>query len=54
MDKVTESVQTSNITEDNKLVKCGAFIITQLFGIKEIRNKKKKKNHFGNEEMSQI
>ena len=53
MDEVTESVQTSNITEANKLVKCGVSVITQLLGIKEIRNKKKK-NHFGNEEMSQI
>ena len=51
MDEVTESVQTSNITD--KLVQCGVFVIAQLLGIKEIRNKKKK-NHFGNEEMSQI
>ena len=41
VDEVLDSVQTSNITEDNQLVKCGAFVITQLLGIKEIRNKKK-------------
>ena len=41
MDEVIESVQTSNITEDNKLIKSGTLVITQLLGIKEIRNKKK-------------
>ena len=41
VDEVLDSVQTSNITEDNKLFKCGALVITQLLGIKEIRNKKK-------------
>ena len=41
VDEVLDFVQTSNITEDNQLVKCGAFVITQLLGIKEIRNKKK-------------
>ena len=43
VDEVIDSVQTSNITEDNELVKCGAFAITQLLGIKEIKNKKKEK-----------
>ena len=41
MDEVIDSVQASNITEDNKLVKCGALVITQLLGTKEINNKKK-------------
>ena len=41
VDEVLDSVQTSNITEDNKLVKCGALVITQMLGIKEIKNKKK-------------
>ena len=41
MDEVLDSVQTSNITEDNKFVKCGVLVITQLLEIKEIRNKKK-------------
>ena len=41
VDEVIDSVQTSNITEDNKLVKCGTLVITHLLGIKEIRNKKK-------------
>ena len=41
VDEVIDSMQTSNITEDNKLVKCLALFITQLFGIKEIKNKKK-------------
>ena len=38
--EVLDSVQTSNITEDNKLVKCRALVITQLLGIKEIGNRK--------------
>ena len=41
VNEVIESVQTNNITEDNKIVKCGSLVITQLLGIKEIRNKKK-------------
>ena len=41
VDEVIDSVQASNITEDNKLVKCGTLVITQLLGIKEIRNKEK-------------
>ena len=41
VDEVIDSVQTSNITKDNKLVKCGALVVTQLLGIKEIRNNKK-------------
>ena len=36
-----DSAQTSKITEDNKLVKCRALVITHLLGIKEIKNKKK-------------
>ena len=41
MDEVIDSVQTSNIIEDNKLVKCAALVNTQLLQIKEIKNKKK-------------
>ena len=41
MDKVLDSVQASNITEDSTLVKCGTLVITQLLWIKEIINKKK-------------
>ena len=41
MDEVIDSIQTSNITEDNKLVKCGVLVITQSLRIKEIKNKKK-------------
>ena len=41
VDEVIDSVQTSNITEDNKLGKCSAFVITQLLGVTEIKNKKK-------------
>ena len=41
MRRTKGEVQTSNITEDNKLVKCGALVITQLLGIKEIENKQK-------------
>ena len=41
VDEVTDSVQTSNITEDIKLVKCGALVITQLLKVKEIKNSKK-------------
>ena len=40
-DEVIDSVQTSNITEDKKLVKCLTLVITQLLGIKETKNKKK-------------
>ena len=40
-DEVIDSVQTINITDGNKLVKCGTLSITQLLGIKEIYNKKK-------------
>ena len=39
VDEVIESVQASNITEYSKLVKCGALLIIQLLGIKEINNK---------------
>ena len=41
VDEAIDFVQTSNITEDNKLVKCSALVITHLLGIKEIKNKKK-------------
>ena len=41
VDEVIDSLQTSNITEDNKLVKCVALVITQLLGIKEVKNEKK-------------
>ena len=40
-EEVIHFVQTSNITEDNKLVKCGTLLTTQLLGVKEIKNKKK-------------
>ena len=43
VDEVIDSIQTSNITEDNKLVNCAALLITQLLGIKEIKNKKKRR-----------
>ena len=33
-DAVIDTAQTINITEDNKLVKCRALVITQLLGIK--------------------
>ena len=52
MDEVIDFIQTSNITEDNKLVKCGALVITQVLGIREIKSKKK--DHFGKKELSQI
>ena len=41
MNEIIDSIQTSNITEDNKLVKCAALVITQLLGIKEVKSKKK-------------
>ena len=41
VNEIIDSVQTSIITEDNKLVKCAALVITQLLGIKEVKNKKK-------------
>ena len=38
-----DSAQRSNITEDNKFVKCRTLVITQLLEIKE--KKTRKKNH---------
>ena len=46
VDEVIDSVQTSTITEGNKLVKCGTLVITQLLGIKEIKNKKEEGDPF--------
>ena len=39
--EVIDYVQTSNIVEDNQLVKCGLLVINQSLGTKK---KKKKKN----------
>ena len=50
VDEVIDSVEASNITEDNKLVKCGALVITQLLGIKEYQTRRKK-NHSGKEKI---
>ena len=36
VDEFIDSVETSNITEDNKLVNCWALVINQLLGRKEI------------------
>ena len=41
MVEVIDYVQTSNIVEDNQLVKCGLLVINQSLGTKK---KKKKKN----------
>ena len=41
VDEVIDSVQTSNVTEGNRLAKCAALFITQSLGIKEIKDKKK-------------
>ena len=43
VDEVLESVQTSIITEDNKLAKCGALVITQLLEIKEIKKQEERR-----------
>ena len=40
--EVIDYVQTSNIVEDNQLVKCGLLVINQSLGTK--KKKKKKKN----------
>ena len=40
-DEFIDSVEKSKITEDNKLVKWGALVITQFLRIKEIKNKEK-------------
>lgn len=42
-DEVMDAVQTRNITEDNKYNQCRALAITQLLGVKGIKNKKKEK-----------
>ena len=39
-----DSVPTSNISKGNKLLKCGALVVTQLLGMKEIKNKKKEES----------
>ena len=44
MGEVTSSAQTSNITDDNKLIKCEALVIAQLLGINERKNKKKEES----------
>ena len=44
VDEVMDSVQTSKITEDNKLTKFSTLVINQLLGIKEIKNKKKEES----------
>ena len=41
--EVIDYVQTSNIIEDNQLVKCGLLVITQSLGIIIIIKKKKNK-----------
>ena len=41
VDEVMNAVQTSNITEDIKVNKCRALVITQLLRVNKIKNKKK-------------
>ena len=53
MDEVIDSAQTSNITEDNQLLKRGALVITQWLGIKEIKSKREGEPSW-KEELSQI
>ena len=53
VDEVIDSAQTSNITEDNQLLKREALVITQWLGMKEIKGKKKEEP-FWKEELSQI
>ena len=43
VDEVIESVQTSIITENNKLTKCEALVITQLLGTKEIKKREERR-----------
>ena len=43
VDEVIESVQTSIITEDNKLTKCEELVITQLLGTKEIKKQEERR-----------
>ena len=42
--EVIDYVQTSNIVEDNQLVKCGLLVINQSLGTKKKKKKKKTKN----------
>ena len=44
LNEVMDSVPTSNISKGNKLLKCGALVVTQLLGMKEIKNKKKEES----------
>ena len=56
--EVIDYVQTSNIVEDNQLVKCGLLVINQSLGTKKTtknpRKTRRKKNHSGKEELNQI
>ena len=40
VNEVIGLIETHHITETNKLIKCGALVINQLFGVKEIKRKK--------------
>ena len=53
VDEVIDSAQTSNITEDNQLLKRGALVITQWLGIKEIKSKREEEPSW-KEELRQI
>ena len=42
VDEVIDSVHISNITIDDKLLKCEILVVIQLFGIKEIKKQERK------------
>ena len=47
-----DAVETSNFAEDNKLIKYGALLITQLLVTKEIKNKKREERNWGKKQLS--
>ena len=43
VNEVIGLIETHDMTETNKLIKCGAQVITQLLGVKELKKKKQEK-----------
>ena len=39
VNEVIGLIETHDVTETNKLIKCGAQVITQILGVKEIKKK---------------
>ena len=48
LDNVIGKIQARNITETNKLIYAGAFVVSDMGGM--MKPKQKRKNHGGNED----